>query len=179
MRAVPGPLSTKQDTDGKAAMTERMKAPTIQQCRRAAFKLHSLIVRDAGTGCAAADILPGICNGALQCAHLVSKEQAGWVALDQINGVTLCAKHHMVIDSNRHRWLILISELDLVSLVLELQAENDRAKSHEPRRGVDWWRHELLRLWHFCECFDIDTESVPQYVHVWCRRQISTQEMNR
>jgi hypothetical protein len=96
-----------------------------------------------------------------------------------MNGVSLCGRHHMVIDSNRHRWLILISELDLVSLVLELQAENDRAKSHEPRRGVDWWRHELLRLWHFCECFDIETKEVPQYIHAWCRRQISTQKVNR
>ena len=145
-------------------MSKKKNLPTKKQSKAAAIKLHSLIVRDAANGCAALGHLPGVCVGPLQCAHLISKEQAGRISTATLNGVGLCAKHHQVIDKNRVRWLQLLDCLFLRELVHALQEHQDQSMENEIPRNASWWRNESGRLYWQCVKANIATESLPAYM---------------
>lgn len=149
------------------------KLPTAKQARLSAYRMHSLIVRAAGDGCQGYRVVPGECNGVLQCAHLVSKEQAGWVSTLQRNGIVLCAKHHQVIDNNRHRWLQLLEFYGLAPLVLELQGIQDRSMGL-PTRGAKWWRSEAERLHGVCVSSGIEPVGVIRLMIRWIEEQRET-----
>ena len=148
-------------------MGKKKKLPTAKQARQAAYALHSLIIRDTKPFCQGKFHLPGDCNGVLQCAHIISKEQAGRISTRIDNGVTLCAKHHQQIDNNRVRWFQLVVQGQLMQNVIELQRVQDESMVSSNSRSAAWWREEAARLHGECVARSIEVRGVTKLMLDW------------
>jgi len=156
------------------------KLPTLKQAKTTALQLHSLLVREAGNGCAARGIIRGDCGPVMQCAHIIPKRKNTQVATDIANAWQLCAGHHVEVDSNPALWLRLVEQTVSTLLVRQMMAEVEEAWTkgvlwcevdeawHTPTK---WWRCEAVRLWELCEIRGIEPTGTTQFMKRYCEGQ--------
>lgn len=160
------------------------KAPTLKQAKAATTKLHSMIVRARNPHCEAVGVLPGECGGPLQHAHIVPKERNTQVAADPCNGLTLCAGHHIAIDTQPVYWLRMVQATVGVAIVFEWQRDADRAhreglwvggfgtgRPYVEVSPLKFWRHHLRMLAAVAEASRMSLDPLPNYIIDWLRTQ--------
>ncbi len=145
-------------------MTDKVvKQLTSKQAYQACRTLHAQIIKHGKT-CEANGILPGECGDQLQCAHIVPKKAAPWVAWDLTNGWALCAKHHTMIDYNQARWYVLAEQTQQLMAAKRLLRLQDKGNPCEKR--VDFLRDTVADLLFIAESKGIPVVQ-PNYVLKW------------
>lgn len=167
--------------------TDQPKPPTLKQAKTACLQIHSLIVRHrAHHLCQAVGVIPGGCEGPLQCAHIIPKRRNTHVNLEVGNGWCLCSKHHILVDQNPAQWLrMVMSRSQGVDVALALQRLQEQRKGEAmsvSEGGISAmmrYRTELVDLIGFAQVTDVPLAPVPKHILRWVEAQSASQEEAR
>tara|TARA_R110000737_G_scaffold116927_2_gene149687 strand:+ start:5677 stop:6129 length:453 start_codon:yes stop_codon:yes gene_type:complete len=141
-----------------------------QRAQALAGSLHSLIVRQqGGWECEAASLLPDLCAGPLQDAHMIPRQAGHHITMltDHIDGIrcswVLCGRHHRRIDTTRPD---LWARLAIGTVGMDHMGElAERLEAENPFQGLSrqrWWNEQYASLLQAAKELETDLSTIPK-----------------